>query len=275
VLYAERFLEFLSDLLSQLPTRRYVNSLLEDLLLIPSLRLSPTYSDEDNGLLRDLCDLLSYYKHFSIDDHTGVQLGRTEAYEKHCNLLAKLQRIALKHFKEKLTVLALSNYGSIDKREDLAGLLEPLSDGELGELMSLVGLRTAFPPSVKMEMDRRFRTEVLLSTFERRKTFQEMAQELTILPNEKTLFDQTLTRTEHYDGSHPLALPKLNLQYLSVGDFLWRALVLYRCESFYGIRRDVEDTLARLKPESRRSGETSFAGFSKMALPISRPRCVV
>lgn len=29
--YCERFLEFLSDLQSQLPTRRYVNTLLQDL----------------------------------------------------------------------------------------------------------------------------------------------------------------------------------------------------------------------------------------------------
>ncbi|KAI0166061.1 hypothetical protein GGR57DRAFT_4270 [Xylariaceae sp. FL1272] len=271
VVYCERFVEFISDLLSQLPTRRYVNTLLQDLHILPALQLSPMFNDEDNGLLRDQCALLSHYAHFSIDDQTGSQHSRTESYEKHCAQLGKLQRVALRHFKDKLTVLALSNYGSIDKRGELENLLEPLTDGELIKLAGLLHLRTEYPESVAITVDRQFLMEMLLFTFEKRKTFQETARDMSILPTEQSLFDQSLARTDDYDGSHPLALPKLKLQYLSVGDFLWRALVLYRCESFYGIRKDISDAVRRLKPEVRRSGETGFAGSTKMALPISRP----
>ncbi|KAI0841645.1 P-loop containing nucleoside triphosphate hydrolase protein [Hypoxylon sp. FL0890] len=271
VLYCERFVEFVSDLLSQLPTRRYVNTLLQDLHILPALRLSPMYSDEENGLLRDQCSLLSHYVHFTIDDQTGAQYSLTEAYDKHCAELAKLQRVALRHFKDKLAVLALSNYGSIDKRSELENLLEALTDEETKRLATFLELRTEYPESVKVSIDRPFLTEILLSTYEKRKTFQEVARDMSILPTENSLFDQGLLRTDNYDGSKPLALPKLRLQYLSVGDFLWRALVLYRCEAFYGIRKDIGDALRRLRPESKRPGETSFAGFSKMALPISRP----
>ncbi|KAK3692136.1 hypothetical protein B0T22DRAFT_416329 [Podospora appendiculata] len=271
VLYCERFVEFLTDLESQLPTRRYANTLLKDLHVLPALTLSPIYNDEGNSLLRDLCALLSHYTYFSVDDQTGVQHTKTEAYDRHCASLAKLQRTALKYFKDKLAVLALSNYGSIDKRTELEGLLDPLTDDEIVELTRLLGLRITYPESTKLTVDRKFLVEVLLSTFERRKTFQETAHDLTVLPNEGSLFEAGLRRTDHYDGSHPLALPKLNLQYLSVGDFLWRALVLYRCESFYAIRQNIEDALTRLKPETKRSGETTFGGFSRMALPIAKP----
>jgi len=271
VLYCERFLEFLIDLQSQLPTRRYVSTLLQDLHVLPALHLSPMYNDEANGLLRDLCALLSHYTHFTVDDQTGVQHSREEAYSRHCAGLAHLQRAALRHFKEKLTVLALSNYGAIDKRSELEGLLEPLTDAEVEQLCGFLGLRTAYPESAKLPVDRRFLIEVLLSTFERRKTFQETARDLSVLPDEAALFETSLRRTDHYDGSRPLALPKLNLQYLSVGDFLWRSLVLYRCESFYAIRQNIEDVLTRLKPDARRPGETNFTGTSKMALQISKP----
>lgn len=272
ILYCERFVEFLSDLQSQLPTRRYVNTLLQDLHVLPALVLSPIYNDEENGLLlRDMCILLSHYTYFTIDDQTGVQYARTEAYDKHCANLARLQRIALKHFKDKLTVLALSNYGSIDQRSELESLLLPLTDEDIFSLCDLLGLRTSYPESSGISIDRKFLTEVLLSSFERRPTFQETAHDMSLVPTEQSLLEQSLLRNDSYDGSHPLALPKINLQYLSVGDFLWRALVLYRCEAFYGIRRDIEDTLSRLKPETRRSGETAFAGFSKMALPIEKP----
>ncbi|KAI1110249.1 hypothetical protein F5Y14DRAFT_429537 [Nemania sp. NC0429] len=271
VLYCERFVEFISDLLSQLPTRRYVNTLLQDLHILPALRLSPLFNDETNALLRDQYALLSHYVHFSIDDQTGSQHSRTEAYDRHCAELGKLQRVALRHFKEKLTVLALSNYGSIDKRNELENLLEVLTDDELAQIASLLQLRTEYPESAKVVLDRKFLMEVLLSTFEKRKTFQETAQDFNIFPTEESLFDPSLLRTDDYDGSRPLALPKLKLQYLSVGDFLWRALVLYRCESFYGIRKDISDVLRRLRPETRQSGETFFAGSTRMALPIPRP----
>lgn len=271
LLYCERFVEFLTDLQSQLPTRRYVNTLLQDLHVLPALTLSPLFDDEDSDLLRDLYSMLGHYTHFTVDDQTGVQYSRTEAYDRHCSQLAKLQRISLKYFKDKLTVLALSNYDSIARRTELAGLLEPLSTEELQQLAGFLELRTSYPDSSKLAVDRRFILEVLLSTFEKRETFQETAQKLNVLPDERTLFDHSLMRTDFYDGSRPLALPKLNLQYLSVGDFLWRALVLYRCESFYGIRRDIEDVIRRLQPEYRKAGDTRFAGFSKMALPISKP----
>ncbi|KAM0436183.1 hypothetical protein ACHAPT_003075 [Fusarium lateritium] len=271
VLYCERFMEFLSDLQSQLPTRRYVNSLIKDLHLVSAIRLSPMFNDEENALLRDLHALFSHYTYFTIDDQTGAQHSLTEAYDKHCVSLAKLQRVALKHFKEKLTVLALSNYGAIDQREELESLLEPLTDEELLNLVSLLGLRTTYPESLSIPISRKFFLEVLLSTFERRKTFQEATRDMALAPTEQTLFDNSFQQAENYDGSHPMGLPKLNLQYLSVGDFLWRALVLYRRESFYGVRKDIESALRRLRPEPKRPGETNFGGFSKMAMPISKP----
>lgn len=271
-LYCERFTEFISDLQSQLPTRRYVNTLVQDVHLIPAMKLSPMYNDEDNTLLRELHSLLVHYTYFTIDDQTGAQLTQAEAFDKHCVRLGRLQRVALKHFKDKLLVLALSNYGSIDKRDDLEALLEPLSDDEIVQLLTLLELRSEYPKSVDFPKDRKFYSEILLSTFERRKTFQESTESMSLLPTELTLFDSSFQRADAYDGSHPLALPKLNLQYLSVGDFLWRALILYRRETFYGIRKDIDAALRRLQPQSKRSGETQFTGFSKMALPIGKPR---
>lgn len=271
VRYCEFFIEFLADLQSQQPTRRYVNSLLQDLHVLSALRLSPLYNDEENTLVRDMVALLAHYTNFIIDDHTGVQLSRAEAYDRHCAVLGKLQRTVLTHFKDKLMVLALSNYGSIDKRDDLEGLLEALDDEELARLANLLGLRTSYPESLNIPVDRAFLMEILLSTFERKKTFQDIAQDISLFPTEESLFEKGLLRAEDYDGSRPLAIPKLNLQYLSVGDFLWRGLILARSESFYGIRKDIEETLERVKPQSRKSGDTIFTGFSRMALPVSKP----
>ncbi|KAL7273966.1 hypothetical protein RUND412_003147 [Rhizina undulata] len=270
--YSERFIEFLTDLESQLPTRRYTNFLLKDLHVLTAIKLSPLYSDAKNGLFRDLYTLLSHFVNFSIDDHTGLQLSQEESRQGHNGTLAKLQRTAFKHFKEKLTILALANYGSIGQRDELAGHLAELDDAELVQLCQLLGLRTEYPKIVSAPLDRVFLTEALLAIHEKRPTFQEQARDLPVLPNQDTLFEPSLLRSEYYDGSRPLAIPKLNLQYLTVGDFLWRSFILYRSEAFYGIRQDVEDSLHRLQPKLvYPSRETQFHGFSKMALLISRP----
>ncbi|KAL8953931.1 MAG: hypothetical protein Q9222_000218 [Ikaeria aurantiellina] len=275
LVYCERFTEFLTDLESQLPTRRYVNTLLNDLNLLALIKLSPIFNEEGNGLFRDLFVLLQHVVNFPIEDNSGIQHTQVQSYEIHCAALARLQRISLKHFKDKLTVLALSNYASIDKREELEAHFTALSDIELANLSGLLGFRTKYPPVSKVEVVRPLLLEILLSAHERRKTFRETMRDLSILPTESKLYEPTLLRNEHYDGSRPLAIPKLNLQYLSVGDFLWRSFILYRCESFFEIRKTMEETVKHLRPsEAQLPNSVRFDGFSRMAMPISKPAII-
>ncbi|KAL9004612.1 MAG: hypothetical protein Q9188_002579 [Gyalolechia gomerana] len=275
LVYCERFLEFLTDLESQLPTRRYVNTLIKDLNLLPLIRLSPMFDNAENGLFRDLFVLLRHFVYFPIDDNSGVQHTQVQSYEEHCASLARLQRVSLKNFKEKLTILALSNYAAIDKKEELEAHLEPLSDAELVALTELLGFRTRYPPASNVEVGRELLLTILLSTHARRRTFRETMRDLSILPTEAALYEPSLLRNEHYNGSRSLAIPKLNLQYLSAGDFLWRSFVLYRCESFFELRKEVEETIKRLQPqEMQLSNKVRFDGFSRMAIPISKPAIV-
>ena len=265
-------MELLIDLDSQLPTRRYVNTLVQDLNLLPIIRISPSFNQQENGLLRDLFNLLRHYVKFPIDDSSGAQYSQAQAYENHCGELAQLQRTALKHYKDKLTILALSNYGAIEQRQELEFHLMELTDAELVELSALLGFRTYYPSATRIAPSRELLLEVLVSAYERRKTFQESVGDLSVVPTEATLYDHTLLRNEAYNGSRSLAIPKLNLQYLSVGDFLWRSFILYRCESFFEVRKDLEDTAKRLQPrEAASSNGIHFDGFSKMAIPVTKP----
>ena len=275
VLYCEKFLELIVDLLSQLPTRRYVNTLLKDLNLFPAIRLSQLYHIPENALLRDFYNLLRHFVTFAIDDFSGEALSPQAVYDAHCQGLARLQRTAMKFFMHKLTVLALSNYGSIEQRSELEGQLDLLDDSELQSLCSHLGFRISYPAQIVVP-DRRFYMEVLLSFHERKPSFQEAVSRLSVIPTEQNLYDPALLRNEMYDGSRPLALPKLNLQYLSLGDFLWRSFLLYRSEAFFQIRKDMEMTIKRMRPRQAITGgaQVSFDGFSRMAIPISKPAIV-
>ncbi|EEP77784.1 conserved hypothetical protein [Uncinocarpus reesii 1704] len=273
--YCERFMELLVDLESQLPTRRYVNTLLKDLHILPILHNSAVLKTGTGLLLRDFYNLLRHFIEFSIDDQSGQQLSPQESYDIHCQRLARLQRVAIKQFKSKLTLLALANYGSIEKRSELEAHLSDLDDAQLESLCSALGFRTKYPEQTGIQADRKLLLEIIVSAFERRASFQKVASDLSVLPTEKSLYEPALLRNEVYDGSRPLAVPKLNLQYLSVGDFLWRSLLLYRAESFFEIKADLESVVKRMAPRiSRETKQTTFEGFSRMAIPISKPAII-
>ncbi|KAL5356234.1 hypothetical protein BJX96DRAFT_186187 [Aspergillus floccosus] len=273
--YCERFSEFLVDLLSQLPTRRYVNTLLKDLNFLSVIRLSQLYRTAENALFRDFYNLLKHFANFAIDDYTGEALSTQAIYESHCQDLAHLQRTAMKHFKDKLMILALSNYGSIEQRSELEGQLSSLEEPELESLCSHLGFRTSYPKQSQVTPTRHLYLEILLSFYEKKIPFQEAVSQISIVPTEENLYDSSLLRNETYDGSRPLAIPKLNLQYLSLGDFLWRSFLLYRSEAFFQIRKDMESIIKRMQPRASRDGKSlTFDGFSRMAIPITKPAIV-
>ena len=275
VLYCETFLELLCDLQSQLPTRRYVNTLLQDLNLPPAITLSPSYDEAgDAALLRAMYQLLFHYTYFSIDDHSGRDLRPQEYDEAHNSRIARLQSIALKLHPEKLKILILANYGSLAQRDELISHLEALTDAEIVELCQGLGLRTQYPEKSLIVQDRPFFLETLVFYTERKPFYTDTVQlDIPIHPTERTLYDKSLLRTDDYNGSRPLAIPKLNLQYLTVGDFLWRSFTLYRSEAFFEIRKHVEDTIKRLQPRPQ-GGTTRFDGFSRMAIPIPKPAII-
>jgi len=272
--YSERFVELLCDLLSQLPTRRYVSTLLQDLNTLSVIKLSPLYQDgADATLLRDMWLLLEHYTYFPIDVNSGRQLSRQKYDAVHNARIARLQSSALKLHPETLKILVLANYGSLGRREELLGHLQALNDAELTELCGQLGLRTAYPEKSLVVEDRAFLDDVVASFMESRSLYSDQVRHLTILPTETAIYDRSLQRTDDYDGSRPLAIPKLNLQYLTLGDFLWRSYVLFRSEAYHEIRKHIEDVLKRLQLRWQ-SGSTRFEGFSTMAIPTGKPAVI-
>ncbi|KAK4570240.1 hypothetical protein LTR86_002320 [Recurvomyces mirabilis] len=271
MLYCERFVELLCDLESQLPTRRYVNTLLQDLNILSAIKLSPLYQDgDDTALLRDMTQLLQHYMYFPIDDQTGKELSQQEYEDAHNARIARLQNVALKIHPETLKILVLANYGSLSQRSELLGHLQALNDEQFVELCGELLLRTSYPEKLMVVQDRQFFNEVLASTIEQHALYSETVRSTAILPTENILYELSSLRADGYDGSRPLAIPKLNLQYLTLGDFLWRSFTLYRSEAFFEIRKHVQDVIKKLQPRLQGTS-TRFEGFSKMAIPIGKP----
>ncbi|KAK3422889.1 hypothetical protein EUGRSUZ_G03254 [Eucalyptus grandis] len=265
VLYCERFIEFLIDLLSQLPTRRYLRPLVADVAIVAKCHLSALYRHEKGKLFAQLVDLLQFYEGFEINDHVGTQLTDDEVVQSHYERLQSFQLLAFKKV-PKLRELALANIGAIHKRNDLTKKLSVLTKDELRDLVchKLKLVSKEDPWSDRVD----FLVEVMVSYFGKQQSQKEAINALPLYPNEQIMWDESLVPSINYSGEGCLALPKLNLQFLTLHDYLLRNFNLFRLESTYEIREDIQEAVPHLLAYINNEGETAFRGWSRMAVPI-------
>ena len=262
----QRFTEFLIDMLSQLPTRRFVRTMLEDRAVLVKCRLSALFSNPRGRLFSQLVDLFRFYQGFEINDHTGTQLTDDEFASAHYDRLQQLQRLAFKHIPA-LRELALSSCGSIEKRQALTRHLQALTTADLSRLATQQ-LRLVSPDD-PWASDPRFLMEVVVSAFEKRRSQRQAIAEMPLYPNEEVLWDENVVPSIAYTGEGCLALPKLNLQFLTFHDYLLRNFNLFRLEATYEIREDLGDVLKRVGPvpHPEAPGRVLFTGWARMAVP--------
>lgn len=268
LLYCERFMEFLIDMLSQLPTRRYLKAVVGDVAVVSKCHLSALYTHEKGRLFAQLVDLLQFYEGFEIDDHDGMQLSDDSVLLAHYSRLQAFQLLAFKKI-PKLRDFALANIGSVNKRSDLTKKMSVLSTTE--ELQDLVCDKLKLVSNKDPWAKRRdFLIEVMVSYFEKRQSQKEAINALPLYPNEQVMWDESVVPSINYSGEGCLALPKLNLQFLTLHDYLLRNFNLFRLESTYEIREDIQEAVPHLLAYINNEGETAFRGWSRMGVPIKQ-----
>ncbi|KAJ3613227.1 hypothetical protein NHX12_019477, partial [Muraenolepis orangiensis] len=245
--YCERFVELMIDLEALLPTRRWFNTVLDNSHLV-------------------LLDMLKFYTGFEINDQTGNALTQKEMTTLHYDRITSLQRAAFAHFPELLD-FALSNVASVDTRESLTKLFGHLSPNTLHRVASYLCLLPELPEGQDTSYEMTVLLELLVSRHERRISQIEQLNQMPLYPTEKIIWDENIVPTEYYSGC--LALPKLNLQFLTLHDYLLRNFNLFRLESTYEIRQDIEDVVARMKPWQSEYGGAVFGGWARMAQTIT------
>ena len=162
--------------------------------------------------------------------------------------------------------------------------IDPFSH-QTANMSPIISLTTT-PPS------RSFVMSVLLEFCVRRVSQLRAINSLPLYPSEGLLWDANLLpssssssgvvtsssekestflpSSSSSSSSSSLVVPKLNLQFLTIYDYLLRSFHLYRLESSYSIRTDLVDAVKRSAPRlSPSTNSTVFTGWSKMAVTIS------
>lgn len=264
VKYCERFLELVIDLQSQLPTRRFFNTLLHCCNLVVKCQLSALANREEGSLFSQLLHILKIYAQFEINDNTGQPLSELDCMKLHYDEVKEVQSITFRNFEE-LQEFSFSSVASVDSVNQLQKYLDQLDDEQLNKMCNLLHL---LPKQDESRVDRSFLTEVLLWKFQRRLSQLEAINRMPLYPTEKIIWDDNIVPSEYFSGEACLALPKLNLQFLTLHDYLLRNFDLFRLESTYEIRQDIEDIVTRLNPWLAEDGTVLFRGWARMAQPI-------
>lgn len=264
--FCERFLELVIDLLSQLSTRRFVRTLLDDKQILVKAMIFPLYFHSAGELYTRLVDLLRFYLNFEVDDHSGLPMTDEEVIVAHHFKMRQFQQICFKYNK-KLCALSLSHCGAIENRNDLIRHLGVLDIDELHHLVTRQ--LKLISPDDPMSMDSEFLLEVMVNVFEKRRSQRQTVNELPLYPNEEILLNRETIVSNCASSVGCLALPKLNLQFLTFHDYLLRNFNLIRLEATHEIREDIADVLQRMGPyRDVNTDELKFSGWARMALPM-------
>ncbi|XP_057315687.1 RNA helicase aquarius-like [Hydractinia symbiolongicarpus] len=270
VTFCERFIELMLDLQSLLPTRRFFNVLIDNHHVVVRCRLSNLAKHEKGKLFNQLVDMLKFYCGFEINDHTGTALTDHEMTEVHYEKITSLQRAVFKHYRNDALDFAMANVANVDTRQTLTKYFKKLSTKKLHGIaahLNLVPKLKEVPEGEKY--DKTFLLELLISRHERRLSQIQILNRTPLYPTEQILWDENVVPTAFYSGEGCLALPKLNLQFLTLHDYLLRNHNLFQLESTYEVRGDIEDAISRMKPWKSEYGETIFDGWARMAVLIN------
>jgi intron-binding protein aquarius len=288
VRYIERFAELLIDLLSQLPTRRFLKVLLEDMHFMMVCRRSTVLTSasalkkEDSDLFQKLLISIDSYIHFEVDDMTGEAITAQALLEKNNAKIHYLQQVAFSDYNEVLKDLVFCSVGELSKKQHLLRHIQLLDQPQLLQLaqklsivtdkdMDILAQGAAAARNAVLDLgDERVLWDLITDSLVPRASQLEDLNMTPLYPTEALLWDRDkLPLSNHYSGNEVLALPKLNLQFLSIHDYLLRNFTLFRLESAYEIRDDLADAVKRMGPKEGLRGTVSFGGWARMALPIS------
>lgn len=221
--------------------------------------------------------MLKFYITFEIDDQTGEAKTDAEIEEMHYDKLKQLQKGVFKYFRDDLQIFSLTNIATIDKRETLLKQLGNLSTDRIYSLAEYLHLVPYNSKENNNETSKKFNKKLLLEIIiwhmEKRMSQLNEINSMPLFPTETMIWDENIVPSEFKQSAFhetSLALPKLSLKFLTLNDYLWRNFQLFRLESAYELRQDIEDAVIRSKPYySFEEQQVCFGGWSRMAQPIT------
>lgn len=232
------------------------NNFMITLLQEFALEKDENYKEKFTEFLIDLLSQLSTrkYIHILLDDYLIYLYTRGNKFHSlfkyffkfenedvYQSKLVHLQRIS---FKKGIKDIYLNNISFLEK--NFSKIISRLKDDEIIFLFNKLNYSTRDYQIQDIK-------DYLIFLFER-----YTPETRDILPTEKNITMESF-------------IPfKLNLQFLSMKDYLYRNLNLFHYSVIYDIKMDLIDIINRMSPKVNPLGKIEFQGWHKMAMPLSQ-----
>ncbi|DAZ95083.1 TPA: hypothetical protein N0F65_002977 [Lagenidium giganteum] len=286
--YVAVFLAWIIDMLSQLPTRRFLHTVLRRLRFAARLHRSAFVryclewrSSHEIQALKSQLQLVDVMLQFPIDVHTGKALSAREFKEAMTSRIQHFQQLVFKEHRDtRMEGLSLLPVSSFANPKTLREQLVPLVASDrplLEQVLVQVGIVGSQDEAHELTSDEL--VDALVVEFADATTEGNAAllsgQHKPLALTELDIWSTVLE--DHKDsvyGSNRLlpVLPvrKLGLQFLTMGDYLHRCHELYRLEAIHSVREDLERVIRQVDPIQSLAGDgrTSFRGFAQLAAPL-------
>ena len=263
--YAQSMLSLLTDLMSQLPTRRFLRVLLEDCYIVVLCRIDPKVRES----LAPQLEVLEHFLHFEINDHTGHPIAERQVGELHVAKFQTLQRLCFEEFHEQLSELALIDIATASGVDYLRKTMSPLTTEALKSLCEKTAL---IPRQFKCPVAdaHQFYVELITYTYQYREPLLGKVRKLVTCPTEKELWDVNEIESVTYHAGAILPMMRMNQQFLTMQDYLWRCFTLFRREATVLFRHNIMNAVKQVKARRSGSEKTVFHEKSDLALPIQK-----
>jgi len=268
VLYCQRFLEFLIDIESQLPLRRFFHAIIDYTHLVVRCQQSglARHKSPEGNLFGQLVELLLLFTRYEIDLMTGDPFSDLDILRKHEEDITALQKLLWsKH--PHLRKFAIKPIRAIDNPQTLYKIITSFgSKEELFEFLRSLGIADDESLDHLDRDNAPLMAAILMNHYRRYEPQTKKINSIPLFPNESVIWDTNLVPDQYYNYEYPLAIPKLNLQFLTISDYLLRNFVLFKNESTYEIRQDLEDGITRSKCRWTDDGCFATGPKQRMAL---------
>ena len=288
-----RFLELLVCLYSQLATRRFVRTLVDDrgtaarCALHPLVRSTHGATSKAVGLtsatlFARMFATFEALAAFEVDDHSGQPLAAEEVQRRHDADVAQMQTLlyARQQLYEPLgTTLAFETVSRVTEPGVLRTHISELSTERL-KMLACRSLRVVSPATYGSAVpptfcdERALLEESIVRHYARPQDAVHAINLMPLFPSDAELFDpanlldgldfeRERGDSSSWDGAPadpdasvalPLPLHRLSLQYLTLKDYLTRCFHLHRLESTYEVKGDVQNAVRSLGSPTLRDG---------------------
>lgn len=252
----------------QLPTRRFALTYLKRSNFIPKARCSQLLQLEKGKAVLACLSSLSSTMDASIDSLTGEIITSEEAMKTFYEYTQRVQRLFFNHW-ENLKDVSYLSAQELASPDVMRKYLGRLSDSDMRNLVCNQ-LKLATTNDFEI-YGRKFLDDVFASEMRIQSSTKKAVETMPIYPTEQLITDASLVPEDKADSA-PLdliaAVPKINLQFLSLPDYFERNFTLYLAEAAYDVRQHVVSVIRRLAPYMNDCGQTDFAGWSKLGTSV-------